>query len=491
MKSINCFLPAQSTAQIVSTVQGLRRLPLVADIYLLATDAAVVCEGCTTLVVDNMASSVAVAAIAAHADADYALIYTKFTELQFGQYALERFCVVARETDAGLLYADNWQLRDGKRVAAPTIVYQCGSVRDDFNFGSVLFYRATDLRAAAAEVPKSYVYAGLYDLRLRVSRRAPVVRLAEYLYTDEEQDFRQSGVKQFDYVDPRNRAVQVEMEQACSDHLKALGAYLQPSQLLRIDLDAQAFDREASVIIPVRNRVKTIGEAVQSALQQQTNFDFNVIVIDNHSTDGTDRVIDALTAIDKRVLHLIPSATDLGIGGCWNAGIDHNACGRFAVQLDSDDIYQDIHTLQTIVDAFRAQHCAMLVGSYTLTDGHMQPIPPGLIDHREWTDENGMNNALRINGLGAPRAFYTPLLRQFHFPNTSYGEDYAIGLRISRQYRIGRIYQSLYLCRRWEGNSDAALSVERVNANNFYKDQLRTIEIQARIAHNRSRVGQS
>jgi glycosyltransferase involved in cell wall biosynthesis len=321
-----------------------------------------------------------------------------------------------------------------------------------------------------------YEWGALYDLRLRMKK---IVHINEYLYTEIETDTRKSGEKQFDYVDPKNRAVQVEMEQICTAHLKRIGAYLEP-KFRNIEFSGE-FPVTASVVIPVYNRVKTVKDAVESALAQQCDFPFNVIVVDNHSTDGTTELLEEIAVKDKRLVHLIPAKYDLGIGGCWNLAVHSEKCGEFAVQLDSDDVYSGPDTLSKIVNAFREQNCAMVVGTYQMTNFDMQPIPPGVIDHREWTEENGRNNALRINGLGAPRAFWTPLLRQINLPNTSYGEDYALGLRISREYRIGRIYDVLYCCRRWEGNSDAALDIERVNANNLYKDRIRTWELEARL----------
>ena len=377
---------------------------------------------------------------------------------------------------------------DGTRTPHPTIDYQRGSLRDDFDFGALWLVDGNDFRRCfEGEVPDC-TYAGLYHFRLWLAAQGTerIVHLNEFLYAEVETDNRRSGEKQFDYVDPRNRAVQLEMERICTEHLKQLGAWLEPDDWEEIDLQAASFPVEASVIIPVRNRVRTIEDAIRSVLRQQTSFAFNLIVIDNHSTDGTTEVIRRY-ADDPRVVHLIPQRDDLGIGGCWNAGILHPACGKFAVQLDSDDLYSDEHTLQTLVDAFYAQRCGMVIGTYRMTDFALKTLPPGIIDHREWTPDNGRNNALRINGLGAPRAFYTPLLRQHLLPNTSYGEDYAAGLTLSRRYRIGRVYDVVYLCRRWEGNSDAALSIERINANNLYKDRLRTLEVEARIRHNRDR----
>ncbi len=370
--------------------------------------------------------------------------------------------------------------RGGQRVSHPVIEYQAGSIRDDFNFGSVLLFDRKALRrAAVAGKRQNYQYAGLYALRLAISRAQPVTRIGEPLYGKAEQDARKSDQKQFDYVDPKNRAVQIEMEAAATEHLKQIGAWLRP-RFKTPDLDEVAFEREASVIIPVRNRVKTVGDAVSSVLKQQTAFPFNLIVVDNHSTDGTTELLRTFVRKDSRVMHVVPERTDLLIGGCWNAGIEHPACGRFAVQLDSDDLYKDETTLQEIVDAFRREGCAMVIGSYQMTNFKLEEIPPGVIDHREWTPENGRNNALRINGLGAPRAFYTPILRRIRFPNVSYGEDYAAVLAVSREYQIGRIYEPIYLCRRWEGNSDAGIDIAKQNAFNTYKDKLRTFEILAR-----------
>ena len=312
-----------------------------------------------------------------------------------------------------------------------------------------------------------------------------MVHINEYLYTEVETDIRKSGEKQFDYVDPRNRSRQIEMEQACTEHLKEIGGYLAPS-FAPIDFEQEVFEYEASVIIPVRNRIRTIRDAIRSVLMQQCDFKFNLIVIDNHSTDGTTEAIDEFKA-DERLVHIIPERNDLGIGGCWNMGVHHPKCGKFAVQLDSDDVYKDEHTLSIMVRAFYEQQCGMVVGTYMMTDFEMKMLPPGIIDHREWTPDNGRNNALRINGLGAPRAFYTPLLRQMKVPNTSYGEDYALGLRFSRHYQIGRVYDVVYLCRRWEGNSDAALDIVKTNANNLYKDRIRTWELEARIQLNKEK----
>ena len=464
MKKITCFVPYIDESQAGKTLSALRNSQLVDKVVCLD---------------EPVFKSETIRRIAAESKADYALVYTKTTTLELGYMALERLLQIAQDTEAGLVYADHYQVKGGELVKAPVIDYQKGSLRDDFDFGSVLFFDAAALKESVQRMTETYQHAGLYDLRLKLSQRYALVHANEYLYSEVEEDNRKSGEKQFDYVDPRNRDRQIEMEKACTQHLKEIGGYLEP-HFEDIDFSQGEFEVEASVIIPVRNREATIGAAIESVLKQQAKFKFNLIVIDNHSTDGTTEAIDAFKA-DGRVVHLVPERNDLGIGGCWNYGVNSTHCGKFAVQLDSDDLYKDEHTLQTIVDAFYEQKCAMVIGSYMMTDFDLNELPPGVIDHKEWTPDNGRNNALRINGLGAPRAFYTPVLRSIGLPNTSYGEDYAMGLNISRHYQIGRIYDVLYLCRRWGGNSDAALSIEKVNANNLYKDRIRTWELEARI----------
>ena len=426
----------------------------------------------------NATSSETIKRLAKEATGDCTLLYIKDTEVVWGYLAQERMKQVMDATGAAMVYADRYVIKNGQREQAPVIDYQMGSLRDDFDFGAVVMIRTSVLKEAASRMQANYRYAGFYDLRLKLSQRYEFVHINEYLYTGQEKDLRLSGQKQFDYVDPRNRERQIEMEQACTEHLKEIGAYLEP-QFKNVDFNQEAFEVEASVIIPVRNRVKTIKDAIHSVLRQVADFPFNVIVVDNHSTDGTTEAI-AQLAQDERVIHIIPERTDLGIGGCWNMGIHHPQCGKFAIQLDSDDLYSDEHTLSKMVSAFYEQQCAMVVGTYRMTDFDLNTLPPGIIDHKEWTPENGRNNALRINGLGAPRAFYTPVIRQIGFPNTSYGEDYAVGLAISRHYQIGRVYEVVYLCRRWSGNSDAALNAFQVNANNLYKDRIRTWELKAR-----------
>jgi hypothetical protein len=409
---------------------------------------------------------------------DYVFIYLHSGSIEWSKYGHERMLQVAQATRAGMVYSDRYRNKDGKTEACPVLDYQEGSLRDDFDFGAVLLYKTSVLQQAVSLIKANYLYASLYALRLEVSRIAKIVHINEYLYTENPSSFpqRQSA---FDYVDPKNRAVQIEMEAACTSYLKNIGAYLKP-EFKEVNLYETVFPVEASVIIPVKNREKTIEGAVQSALMQQTDFSFNILVVDNHSTDRTTAILQKIASEEKRLIHLIPSRNDLGIGGCWNEAVMHPQCGKFAVQLDSDDLYSNTQTLATIVRAFYEQNTAMVIGSYRMVNFDLEEVPPGIIDHREWTPENGRNNALRINGLGAPRAFYTPLLREIKLPNTSYGEDYAVGLAISRNYRIGRIYEPLYLCRRWEDNSDANPDIHRLNAYNHYKDSLRTQELWAR-----------
>ena len=410
---------------------------------------------------------------------DYLVILKEKTWLNPGQFAFERMLSVAEDTGAAMVYSDYIQLKEGVQKYYPVIDYQEGSLRDDFNFGPLWLINTGAFKNAVSAMEMEVEKAALYYLRLKISQKHSLVRIPEFLYSVRELDSRKSGQLIFDYVDPKNRQVQIEMENVVTEHLKDVGAYLKP-EFKTIVFDESNFAVKASVIIPVKNRIKTIEDAVQSVLNQKTNFEFNLIVIDNHSDDGTTGILEFIAGTDERLIHHIPSRSDLGIGGCWNEGVHHKSCGMFAVQLDSDDIYKDEHTLQKIVDAFYGQNCGMVVGTYQLVNFKLEEIPPGIIDHKEWTPENGRNNALRINGLGAPRAFYTPLLREIKIPNVSYGEDYAVGLAISRFYQIGRIYENLYLCRRWDDNSDAALDIEKMNKHNVYKDRIRTIELKAR-----------
>lgn len=486
MKKINCFLLHQEEDITIQKIIRLKESPLIYKIFILSAETGIKAGSSFNELKDvfflnytNLWATDTIQQIASHADADYILIHTKKEMLELGFLALERFIAVAEDTQAGLLYSDYYDIKKGKKEAHPVIDYQEGSLRDDFDFGSLLFYHSSALKDAAQSMEKHYRFAGLYDLRLKVSQKHPIIHINEFLYTEIEEDTRLSGEKIFDYVSPINREVQIEMEKVCTDHLKKIGAYLIPS-FQTIDFDLENFKTEVSVIIPVRNRAKTIQDAIRSVFMQETTFSYNLIIIDNHSTDGTSDIIEQFTS-DSRLIHVIPDRDDLGIGGCWNLGLHHSLCGKFVVQLDSDDLYSDTDTLQKIRDAFYAQQCGMVIGSYQMTNFKLEPIPPGIIDHKEWTPENGRNNALRINGLGAPRSFYTPLLRSINLPNTSYGEDYAVGLRICRDYQIGRIYDVLYLCRRWEENSDASLDIARMNAHNLYKDRIRTFELQARI----------
>lgn len=420
--------------------------------------------------------------IAAASCQPFTLLYTKPTELRWVNFGLERLLQVAEDTGAAMIYADHFAEIEGEVTEAPVIDCQKGALRDDFDFGGVQVYRTSVLREAAAGMTEEYEFAGLYDLRLRASRLGPLVHVNEFLYYEVELDTRKTGEKLFDYVDPRNRAVQIEMEKACTEHLKAVGGYLEPV-FKEVDLSIGEFEYEASVVIPCRNRVRTIGDAIRSALSQEASFRYNVIVVDDNSTDGTVDVIKSFD--DSRLIYIAQDRTYHAIGGNWNAALHHPLCGRFALQLDSDDMYSGPDTVRRFVEAFYEQNCAMVIGSYRITDFNLNELPPGVIDHKEWTPDNGRNNALRINGLGAPRGFWTPLVREINFPTTKYGEDYAVALRISREYRIGRIWDVLYNCRRWDDNSDASLSVAKNNANNFYKDRIRTWELEARICRNK------
>ena len=482
-EKIDLFLPCEYIDDAQNALSVLHEYKTVQHIhFLVSADFAAhhqVPEGCTFVITDRLESSNTIASIAENTDADYVMICTRHTTIGWGNNTLERFLRVADDTDAVMVYADHYKMVEGKMEKHPVIDYQSGSLRDDFDFGSLWCIKAQALADYIAQSDREeYQFAALYDLRLYLSRVGEIFHLNEFLYSEAELDTRKSGEKQFDYVNPRNREVQIEMEKACTQHLGKVGALIDTTFYRQPDFGEQEFEYEASVIIPVFNREKTVADAVKSALGQKANFKFNVIVVNNHSTDRTGEILDELKA--DNLIQIIPERTDLGIGGCWNEAINSSFCGKFAVQLDSDDLYSSPKTLQKIVDAFYKQKAAMIIGSYRMCDFDLNTLPPGLIDHKEWTDENGCNNALRINGLGAPRAFFTPLVRQIQFPNTSYGEDYALGLAFSRRYRIGRIYDELYLCRRWGGNSDAALSVEKVNANNLYKDRLRTMELKAR-----------
>lgn len=479
--TITIFLSQGNPKENQKTIKRFSESELVKEIIIISSDDKLVSfENVKVINCKNPKSSESIKLMGKYSSTDYTLIVQGAKSIRPGQFCLDRFLQVALNTGASLVYSDFYEEENGKLIAHPVIDYQEGSLRDDFDFGEILFVKTDLLKKIADRDNGNFKFAGLYNLRLQLSRLGPLHRIPEYLYTIESAEEVGSEDKHFSYVDPKNREVQIEMEKVVTQHLMDLGAYVHPP-FKEIDLGiAKDFEFEASVIIPVRNRVKTIGDAVESVLKQKTNFKFNLIIIDNHSTDGTGEIISSFAKKDERLIHYIPERNDLGIGGCWNAGVHHQKCGKFAIQLDSDDIYKDENTLQTIVDLFHKEKCGMVIGSYQITDFNLKELPPGLIDHKEWSDDNGPNNALRINGLGAPRAFYTPLLREIKIPNVSYGEDYSVGLAISRQYKIGRIYHSLYMCRRWEGNSDAQLDIIRMNANNVYKDRLRTFELLAR-----------
>lgn len=468
MKRIDCFISYCPREIAETTYTNLFDEPSVSSVTILDRTS-------------SLGDSNTLRRIAAKAHSDYILLYTKPTELRFVHFALDRMLAVADDTDAVLVYSDRF-LKVGDEIKnAPVIDCQRGALRDDFEFGGVMLFRATAFYEALSRM-STYHFAALYDMRLKVSQKGRIIHINEYLYYEEETDLRLSGEKQFDYVDPKNRNAQIEMEKACTDHLKVIGAYLEPV-FKPVDLKVSGFEVEASVVIPCRNRVRTIGDAIRSALSQRTTFRYNVIVVDDNSTDGTVDVIRSF-ADDERLVYIAQDPSYHAIGGNWNAAIHHPMCGKFAIQLDSDDTYFNDSTVQKMVDAFYLQQCAMVIGSYRMTDFEGNLLPPGIIDHREWTNNNGHNNALRINGLGAPRAFFVPIVRSFNFPTTKYGEDYAVALRICREYQIGRIFEPVYNCRRWSGNSDAALDIESVNANNIYKDRIRTFELEARVRQN-------
>ena len=471
-KLIDCFLPQGNAEETRRNVEELKSYVTVATVN--------VVEG-------NIKASATLKDIANKATAPYTLLYLKSQFIKLGYLALDRMITLGDITEAGMIYADHYNLAaDGTRSDAPVIDYQMGSLRDDFNFGSVILFRTESLKAAANMMKADYQAAGFYDLRLKIAEKFRIEHINEYLYSEVELDTRKTGEKLFDYVDPKNRASQIEMEQAATEYLKEVGGYLKPG-FKDIDITEGEFPVEMTVMIPVRNRIRTIRDAINSALEQKTTFKYNVFVVENgpecHSTDGTTEAVQEYD--DPRLVHIITERRDLGVGGSWNLAAHDPRCGRFIVQLDSDDVYLDENTLQKFYDAFQEQKVATIIGTYVLTDINKNVLPPGKIDHAEWTPDNGRNNALRINGLGAPRAFFTPVLRDIPMPNVNYGEDYALGLAISRHYLIGRIYDPLYCCRRWDDNSDGDLSIEKENKNNTYKDRIRTWELQARIAMNK------
>lgn len=477
-KNISCIINYAEQSELNATISALQSVENVGRIIAIVPNNININNVDILISEDGIFSTTTLKKAIELIDTEYILMYNKKTALKLGAHSLQRMTDSCDDFKAGMVYADYFEQKNDKLQAHPLIEYQEGSLRDDFNFGSLILYKTSAVKQAVSEMTNNYHFAAIYDLRLKISEKHSILHLPELLYTEVELDTRKSGEKLFDYVDPKNREKQIEMEKACTEHLKQTGAYLEPT-FKTIKFNELNFPVEASIIIPVKNREKTIGDAIESVLNQKTNFNFNIIVVDNHSTDKTTEIISKYEQ-NSKVVHIKPKRKDLNIGGCWNEAVGNPQCGKFAVQLDSDDLYIDETVLQTVVDTFYKENCAMLIGTYQMVNFDLEEIPPGLIDHKEWTDTNGRNNALRINGLGAPRAFYTPILRKLKLPNTSYGEDYAIGLTISRHYRIGRIYKPLYLCRRWDDNSDAALDIIKLNTNNFYKDKLRTIEFKAR-----------
>ena len=479
--AVTVFLPDLGQSPFKPSVECSASVPLIIKKIGRNTNENIASR--TDIHVENLFSTDTFRLIVENSNTEYIVFVKQQSSVVFANYAIDRLIAVAESTGAGIVYADYSEIKDGVSALHPLIEYQAGSLRDDFDFGYVYLFSRKALLHALSSSQQAYMYAGLYDIRLKISEHVPIIHLNEAVYSVEELDTRKSGEKQFDYVDPKNRSVQIEMEHAVTEHLKRIGGYLEP-RFSDVNFMEEKFPVEASVIIPVKNRVNTIGDAIESVLIQKCNFKFTLIIIDNYSTDGTTEKIDSYK--DERIIHLIPEKKNHGIGGCWNYGVHNKHAGKFVVQLDSDDLYKDGTTLQKMVNQFYNEKCAMVIGSYQMTNFALEEIPPGIIDHREWTPDNGRNNALRINGLGAPRAFYTPLLRKINMPNVSYGEDYATALAISRHYRIARIYEPVYLCRRWEGNTDASLNIVQQNANNFYKDKIRTIELLARKKQNQS-----
>ncbi|MCQ2289065.1 MAG: glycosyltransferase [Muribaculaceae bacterium] len=502
---IDCFVKFSSVGQARMIAEQLLACELVCSVDFLVTgdvDPAWQDElyGCGFYSIDNINSSATMRMIASASSSKYTLLYTKDDALQLGYKAIERMMRLAEDTAAGMLYSDHYHIKDGVRSKAPVIDYQMGSLRDEFDFGSVLLFRSAALKESALRMSGDYKVAGLYDLRLKMSQKYALEHINEYLYTDVERDLRTSGEKIYDYCDPRNVESQKEFEAACSAHLKDIGAYLsydmftpECDKVVCYDGSDGHWPVECSVIIPVLNRVRVIRDAINSVLMQEADFKFNVIIVDNHSTDGTTEAIDEY-ADDERVVHIVPERDDLGIGGCWNLGAFDPRAGRFIMGLDSDDLLATPHALQAMVDKFTEGDNlmagpAMVVGTYKVVNADLEEIPPGIIDHHEWTPDNGRNNLLRVNGIGGPRAFYTPIYRDIVLPNTSYGEDYGMALMISRNYVIDRVWDVMTLARRWDDNTDADLDIDRENANNVYKDRLRTWEVKARIAQNKGLTG--
>jgi GT2 family glycosyltransferase len=414
------------------------------------------------------------------ANSEYILLITQDIDILFDSDCVNRMVQVAEMTGCNMLFSDYYQIDNGNNSPHPLTNYQIGSVRDDFEFGPIILFRTKAFVNSLNHIKSNLKYSALYALRLNISQNSKIVRIPEFLYSVVKDDYRKTGEKQHDYVKKQFRKIQIEMEESFTNYLKDSRAFLK-SPFKKVDLNKEQFKTEASVIIPVRNRVKTIKDAIESVQKQKTDFTTNLIIVDNHSSDGTTELINDIAKNNKDIIHLIPKRKDLGIGGCWNYAINHSKCGKFAIQLDSDDLYSKENSISRIVNKFYELSCAMVIGSYKMINFDHQEIPPGIIDHSEWTSENGPNNALRINGLGAPRAFYTPIVRKIQFPNVSYGEDYAVALAISGEYSVGRIYEPIYNCRRWEGNSDADLNIFKANEHNHYKDNIRSFEILKRI----------
>ncbi len=493
MSKVTVFLPFSNKEHSNSLINEFLNNKLVDKVILFANQDYN--NGFTTIVTKSIAASKAIQKAISYVKSDYFLIVHKDTLIQLNQFALERFIDFVETYIASLVYSDYYDLKDDILIKHPLQDYLPGSVRDNFEFGSILFFSTEKVKESFKKFGKlsQSNFAGLYELRLRLSTeffyekaRIPIIRIPEFLYSQVEIDDRKSGVKLFDYVDPKNREAQIEMELVFTKFLKLINAYL-PPKFQKLPKDNEDYPVTASVIIPVYNRVNTISDAIESVFRQETNFQFNCIVVDNHSTDGTTSKLEQLIYRFPKLFHIIPKTKLLGIGGCWNEAIFHEKCGKFAIQLDSDDLYADKNTLQKIVDLLESRSYSAVIGTYKMVNFNLEEIPPGIIDHREWTDKNGHNNALRINGLGAPRAFRTSILRKIKFPNVSYGEDYAVCLAITRKYRIGRIYEPIYLCRRWEGNTDSELTIQQQNQYNHYKDTIRTKEIFERIKLNRKK----
>jgi len=486
--SITAFVLTEETDYTKQNIEQLSSYNIVRESYLVISESnSSQSNNFKVIITKSLGSSNLFREIYEKCKSKYILLINWNSWFDVSENSLVKYLNTAEMQNAGIVYSDFYEKSGDKIIPHPLIDYQYGSIRDDFDFGPLMLVRKDALDNFYIQ-RDDYLFAGLYSLRLAVSRNYSLIRIPEFLYTTFKLDSRKSGERQFDYVDPQNRKIQNEMESVATFHLKKIGAFILPVET-NVNYNSEYFEKEASIIIPVKNRVKTIEYALTSALNQKSDYNYNIIVIDNHSTDETTELLQTFAGKYKRIIHIIPEQADLEIGGCWNVGIAHPLCGRFAVQLDSDDLYLNDDTLNKIVSKFYEEKCAMVIGSYKLTDFDMNEIPPGIIDHKEWTKDNGHNNALRINGLGAPRAFYVPVIRKINFPNVSYGEDYAVALEISRDYKIGRIYEPIYLCRRWEGNTDAELSIEKLNEHNFYKDSIRTKEILTRQKLNQIKTG--